>query len=243
MGRGEFAELERRLRALENNRGAILRWGEVVQVDEKSGSARVKIDDAGGIVSMPIRVLARRTKKDQHQEMPDIGEPVACLFAGQGFEQGAVIGAHYSDETPSPGHPPHVFYRKFADGTEIEYDRETHKLTGTVKGDVDVTVEKDAVVKCLQKVTIDADDDVTIKTVKILTLEGGVAIILRTPSLIIEGIMGEICEAVMTAAFWIKGQLKHIGEYLHVGDTTHTGDQNTTGKVTDTDGNTNHHSH
>jgi phage baseplate assembly protein V len=232
----DFSRLERRIKSLEANRGAILRWGTVTAVDETAGSARVQIDDADGIVSMPLRVLQQRTLKDQHQELPDIGEHVACMFSGQGFEQGIVLGAVYSDKDPCPAHEPQVRYRRFEDGTELQYDRKTHRLTGTVKGWVDLTVEKDVTVKVLQKVTIDADDDVLIKSGKTITLEGGVSIILRTPSLIIQGITG-VCNALMTAAFRLLGNLEQTGDH------TLSGNVAAGGTVTDSGGNTNHHSH
>jgi phage baseplate assembly protein V len=232
----EFSRMERRIKALEANRGAILRWGTVTEVDETSGSARVQIDDAENIVSMPLRVLQRRTLKDQHQELPDLGEHVACMFAGQGFEQGIVLGAVYSEQDPSPGHEPQVLYRKFEDGTELQYDRASHRLTGTVKGWVDMTVEKDVKVKVLQKVTIDADDDILIRSGKTITLEGAVSIVLRTPSLIIQGIAG-VCNAVMTAAFRLVGDISQEGSH------TLSGNVSAGGTVTDAGGNTNHHSH
>jgi phage baseplate assembly protein V len=238
----DFARLERRIKALEANRGAILRWCEVVAADETAGSARVRIDDAEGIVSMPLRVLQRRTLKDQHQELPDLGEHVACLFAGQGFEQGVVLGAIYSDKDPCPGKEPQALYRKFEDGTELEYDRKSHRLTGTVKGWVDLTVEKDVDVKVLQKVTIDAKDDILIRSGKTITLQGATSIVLRTPSLIIQGITG-VCNAVMTAAFNLIGGLTHQGDYGQEGSHTLSGDVKAGGSVTDSAGNTNHHSH
>jgi phage baseplate assembly protein V len=211
----DFAKLERRLRALEENRGAILRWGAVAAVDESAGSARVRISDADDLVSMPLRVLQQRILKDQHQELPDVGEHVVCLFAGQGFEQGVVLGAVYSDKDPCPAHEPQVWYRRFEDGTELQYDRASHRLTGTVKGWVDMAVEKDVSVKVNQKVTIDADDDILIKSGKTITLEGAVSIILRTPRLVIEGLVGGVCDAVMTAAYNLIGKLTHTGDYDH----------------------------
>ncbi|MDR0476764.1 MAG: phage baseplate assembly protein V [Desulfobulbaceae bacterium] len=132
----DFASLHRRLKALESNRGAVLRFGTVTEVDEKAGAARVKIDDAGGTVTAPLRVMQRRALKDQEQSLPDIGEHVACLFSGQGFEQGLIIGAHYSDKNPSPARPAHVWYYKFEDNTEIEYDRQEHRLTMNISGDI-----------------------------------------------------------------------------------------------------------
>ena len=134
----EFSRLERRIRDLEANRGAVLRWGTVTGVDEREGSAKVQISDAENFVSMPLRVLQRRTLKDQHQELPDLGEQVACLFAGQGPEQGLVLGAVYSTKDPAPGKPPQVWYRRFQDGTELEYDRQAHSLSIAVNGDISI---------------------------------------------------------------------------------------------------------
>ena len=71
-------------------------------VDTATGTARVQLPDGDGMVTMPLRVLGRRTLKDKAQALPDIGEPVACLFSGQGLEQGVILGAHYTAKTPSP---------------------------------------------------------------------------------------------------------------------------------------------
>jgi len=233
----DFASLDRRLRALENTRPASLRWGEVTQVDETTGTARVKIHDADGMVSKPLRVRQSRTHKDQEQELPDLGEHVGCIFSGQGLEEGLVLGAVYSTKNPSPGKPPYVWYHRFADGTELEYDRETHRLTGTVKGEIDLAVEKDVRVKCLQGVTLEADGNILVKSAKTLTLEGGISIVLRTPSLLIQGLFGKVCSALMTATFKLKGLLDHDGSHVL------TGDVNAGGKIIDSGGNTNHHSH
>ncbi len=238
----DFAKLERRLRALEANKGATLRFCEVTAVDEAAGSARVRIPDGEGMVTQPLRVLQQRTLKDQHQELPDIGEHVACLFTGQGFEQGLVLGAVYSSKEPAPGRPPHAWYRKFQDGTELQYDREEHMLSGTVKGEVDLTVEKDVKLIVQQKVTLDAKDDVLIKSGKTITLEGATSIVLRTPSLVMQGISGT-CKAAITAALNLVGALTHEGDYDQTGSHKLSGNVDAGGSVTDAAGNTNHHSH
>lgn len=216
-----WAEMERAIKALQAERGAVFRWGHVVAVDEAAGQARVQLDDAQGLVSAPLRVLQRRTLEDQHQEMPDLGEPVACLFSGQGLEQGLILGAYYSTKVPSPCRPAPVWYRKFKDGTELEYDRVTHKLSGVVRGEV----------------ALEATDDVLVRSGKTLTLEGGEAIVLRTPSLSIQGMLGKVCSAVMNAAISLIGNLTQQGSH------TLTGDVNAGGRVIDGGGNTNHHSH
>lgn len=238
-----FAQMQRRIEALEAERGAVLRFGTIVGVDETSGSARVQLEDADKMVSYPLRVLQSRTLKDQHQEMPDLGEHVACVFSGQGFEQGLMLGAVYSDADACPGLPPHIWYRKFADGTVLQYDREEHKLFGIVKGEVDMTVEKDVQLRVLQKLMLDADDDVTVRSGKTVTIEGAVSIILRTPSLIIQGLLGKVCSAMMTATFRLFGLMEHSGNYSQQGNHQLSGDVNAGGSVMDSGGNTNHHSH
>ncbi len=70
------------------------------------------------------------------------GETVAVLFRGQGFEEGVILGACYSPETPDPAQDPHMDYRRYEDGTELWYDRKAHKLVGKIKGDVELEVDK-----------------------------------------------------------------------------------------------------
>lgn len=123
----DYAALDRRLIALENNRGTSLRFCTVTEVDPAKGTARVQLPDGKDMVSHPLRVLQSRVLKDQRQIMPDVGESVAVLFAGQGFEQGAVLGGWYSPETPSPNQPPAHDYMRYEDGTEQWYDRKAHE--------------------------------------------------------------------------------------------------------------------
>ncbi|MDL2322233.1 phage baseplate assembly protein V, partial [Desulfosarcina sp. OttesenSCG-928-B08] len=87
-----LVSMERRTSRLESNRGASLRFAEVTEVD-KSGKARVQLLDGDDMISHPLRILQLRTLKDQQQWFPEVGEHVACLFAGQGFEQGVILGA------------------------------------------------------------------------------------------------------------------------------------------------------
>ena len=134
----DIAKIERRLDRLEANRGASLRFGTITEVNAEAGSARVQLEDGQGMVSMPLRVLQERTLKDQRQMLPDLGEPVAVLFSGQGLEQGVILGAHYSTKTPPPGQPAKIDYTRYEDGTEFFYDREQHKLTAKIKGDAEV---------------------------------------------------------------------------------------------------------
>lgn len=137
----DFAALERRVAALEDGHPASLRFGTVVGND--NGRVRVRLDDGQSTVSAPLPTLQRRVLHDQELKLPDLGEPVAVLFSGQGREAGVVLGAYYSRSLPPPDEAPHQAYARFKDGTEWRYDRETHTLTLHVLGDVDISATGD----------------------------------------------------------------------------------------------------
>lgn len=171
MGGFDFAALERRVRALEANRGASLRFGKVVGVS--GGAAKVQLEDGQGMVSAPLPTLQRRVLKDQEIKLPDDGEPVACLFAGQGMETGVVLGAVYSAATPDPDQERQMEFSRFSDGTVIFYDREAHKFYVDVKGDVEL------------KTT----GTVTVKAEKEILAESLINITLRAPTITLAGLL------------------------------------------------------
>lgn len=85
-----------------------------------------------------LPVLCPRACGDLSYDLPDIGDQVLCLFLSYGLVQGFVLGAMYGGQTP-PVQSGEKWHRKFKDGTYLEYDREQHKLTANVKGDVEIT--------------------------------------------------------------------------------------------------------
>lgn len=151
-----IASLERRLAALEANRGASLRFGTVVSVDAKDNSARVVLTDGNNMETWPLRVMSRRTLKDTAQCLPDIGEQVACLFSGQGKEAGVVLGACNSQAVPGPSRETGEDYTRYEDGTEIFYDRKNHILKLNVMGDIEINATKDIAITCGGTLSLDA---------------------------------------------------------------------------------------
>jgi phage baseplate assembly protein V len=215
------ADLEARVRKLESVLRNLCRAGEVVAVDEQAGTARVQFADAQGLVSHPCRVLVDKSLRDKSQWMPDLGEQVLCLFLAGGLEQGFIIRAIYSKADPAPGKAPHVRFVRFEDGTELEYDREAHLLRADVKGAAEVK----------------AEEGVTATTPKLLTLEGGQGVVIRTPSLTMQGLSGGGCAAVLEADLTLRGDLSQQGS------TSVSGDVTASGSIMDGGGNSNHHSH
>ncbi len=167
----DYAALERRVTALEANRGASLRFGTVVGVE--GGSARVRLEDGKKMVSAPLPTLQRRVLQDQEIKLPDDGEPVAVLFSGQGLEAGVVLGACYSPTAPDPQQARQMDYCRFTDGTVVFYDREAHKLFAHVEGDV----------------AIETRGTITAKAQKDILAESATNITLRAPTITLAGLL------------------------------------------------------
>lgn len=148
----DFAALERRIAALESSQTASLRFGRVTGV--KGGKARVQFQDGQGMNSFELSTIQKRVKKDKDICMPDIEEPVAVLFSGQGCEQGIVLGAYYNGQEEDPGKPQEMDYKRYEDGTEIWYDRTNHKLVAKVKGDCEIEAEKTLKATCKEEAEI-----------------------------------------------------------------------------------------
>lgn len=161
----DFAALERRISALEASQAASLRFGRVTDI--KGGKVRVQFRDGQGMNSFELSTIQKRVLKDQDIEMPDIGEPVACLFSGQGWEQGLVLGAYFNERESDPGQAAHMDYKKYADGTEIWYDREAHKLTAKVRGDAEIECEKTVTAKAKEEILAESDKKIKLKAPEI----------------------------------------------------------------------------
>lgn len=120
-----------------------IRVGVVVSTNPDAATVRARFQDADGLISYDLRVLQHKTCKDKAYWMPDIGEHVLCLCLPHGHEQGFVVGAFYSQADATPVQSQDKRHVLFEDGTWLEYDRQEHKLTGCVEGDVELEVKKD----------------------------------------------------------------------------------------------------
>ncbi len=230
-------DLERRLERVEANRGASLRFGTVTE-SNTVGSARVQLHDGDDMVSYPVRTLHRRTLKDQDQCLPDLKEHVAVLFAGQGMEEGCVLGAVYSKADEAPGQEQPMQFYRFEDGTVISYDRVNHKFFADIKGEADITVDKNAKIlikgdleaKVQGETLLEGQKDVTLRSLQMLYLEGAAGIRMRAPSLLFEGWQGSgACKARIKADVYVEGLVDHLGRKVHSGDSQQTGNQTLNG--------------
>ena len=131
-----LADLEARVARLESRNYVSMRYGRVTGT--KDGEAQIQLNDADELNTNSYQTLQRRVLRDQEIKLPDIGDTALVLESGQGEEQGAYLGAPYSQAVPGTGQEQQVAYSKYEDGTELWYDRQAHKLTAKVKGDVSI---------------------------------------------------------------------------------------------------------
>lgn len=112
--------------------------GIVVAIDEQLCRVRVEFPDRDNLVSDWLPVGQKKTLGDEEYWLPDLDTQVVCLM-DEHCEAGVVLCAIYSDLDPPPVANKDLFYRRFKDGTIIQYDRATHKLSVDVKGDIEAT--------------------------------------------------------------------------------------------------------
>jgi len=191
----------------------MIRFGKVVATDPLKARVRVQIDDADNVVTFWLPVMTTKAQDDKFYHLPDIGELVVCAFYEDNWDTGVVLGAVYNDSDAVPVANKDKVHIKFKDGTTIEYDRASHKLTADVKGSIEI--------KSAQRCDIDCKDQIYIKSTSNITIQA--------PSLSMKG--GSPANGVFEGTFVLIGNLEVNGN-IHA-----------TGTIIDDSGNTNHHSH
>jgi len=139
--------------------------GTVSAVDENTCRARVRFPAEGGLESYWLQVLQHNTFVNKDNGLPDVGEAVAVLLDERG-ESGCILGAFYDDSNKPPSPNKDARRVTFGDGTVVEYDRATHKLTATVVGDANITAEN-ITAKATGTATIDAPNMVATGALKV----------------------------------------------------------------------------
>ena len=165
--------------------------GEVSSIDPERCTARVIFDDENSMVSYDLPIMQRNSFGNRDYQMVDVGEDVLCLFRGDGFEDGVIIGSFYAGDVEPPETTADRRTVVFKDGTRICYDRASHTLTVTIAGTVivfdqqtgSITVPesasvfcKTALVQASESVTIDSPDTLftgNIKVQGLITGQGG----------------------------------------------------------------------
>lgn len=177
------------LQATHNESSATLRFGEVTEIDGSNCLVKVWFDDLE-MESHWLPVLQHATFGDKTYVMPRKGCQVAALLDPFG-EDGVVLGGIYSEADPPPVTDPAKFHKTFDDGTVIEYDTATHKLSADIKGKADiqatgpVTLEAQSVTVKALTVNVEASVTATLAA-PLIELD---ALLVKTSSLMVAGLL------------------------------------------------------
>lgn len=132
-------------------------FGYVSNLD-KNGRVKVVLPEYDEFATDYLPVIRQKSKRDKDGTTLDIYEEVALIYDSE-TDDGVVLGAVSTDESPMPLCERDKKYFTFEDGTHIEYDRKTHTLNADIKGNAVITAE-----------------NITIKSSKTILGEGGKAI-------------------------------------------------------------------
>jgi len=107
----------------------LIRVGRVSSVYPERCTARVVFDDRDDLVSYELPTLGRGSYRTKDYWLPEEEEQVLCLFLPTGNAEGFILGTRFNEEDLPPIQDKNKRHLRFADGTFIEYDQETHTLT------------------------------------------------------------------------------------------------------------------
>lgn len=138
----------------------VARYGTVAEADYTGTTAgfpaiRVQLQD-GEILSDWVPWFTPRAGKDRVWDPPEVGEVVMLLAPSGDLANGVAIPGLFSDGNAN-GDRAGLQRRTFDDGTVVEYDRQSHKLT------IDATESDGEVLVKVQTVNVEASGAVTIK--------------------------------------------------------------------------------
>ena len=139
----------------------MIKVGVVESFNQENATARVIFEDIN-IKSYDLPIIVKQSQNNKDYWMPDIGESVLCLFLPTGIESGFILGSYYNKKDRPPVTDQNKRTVKFKDGTVLEYDRKTHKLTADVKGDIDIKATGNINVNANGAITINSSTSISL---------------------------------------------------------------------------------
>jgi len=162
----DIVELQRRLFNL-------IKFGTVHSADYPKSLIRVEV---GGNATGWLPWLTRRAGASTEWWAPEVGEQVVVLSPCGDPAQAVVLPSLYSNAHPAPSADPKIRRTNYSDGSFVEYNETTHKMTITVNGGdvaLNTTGNLDAVVGGKADVTAGGAASVIADTI---SLDGGGAV-------------------------------------------------------------------
>lgn len=181
-------ELEEEIGKLRQTLNRVIAVGEVTEVDEILHRVKVRLPDRD-VVTGFLHVLVPYASGGYAYGLPKVGDTVMCVFMPGGIEDGFVIGSYYHKEEEPPVKDKNKFYKRFSDGTVVEYDEGSGKLT--------VENPKDVVLKTQNSIT---------KETQTLQIKADSSSNLETPTFTITG------EVMVQGNLTVTGSINSIGQ-------------------------------
>jgi phage baseplate assembly protein V len=103
----------------------VFRVGIVKIQDVQTARVRVAFPDRNQLVSWWLPIVTPKSQNDKAYWIPDVGEQVVC-FMDEYDEDGAVLGAIYSQVDTTPVQSADKWHITMQDGSTFEYDRSNH---------------------------------------------------------------------------------------------------------------------
>jgi phage baseplate assembly protein V len=101
----------------------LIRIGTVSSINYRQGKLRVCFEDQDSIVTDELPMLSFE------YEMPKIGEPVLCLFLGNGISNGFCLGRYYYDSDLPVEYGQDIYFKRLLKDATIKYDRAAKTYT------------------------------------------------------------------------------------------------------------------
>ncbi len=177
----------------------MLRVGEVVSIDPQKATAKVRFFDMDEEVSHELPIKFPRTGKDRVYWMPKVGDTVICQMLNQ--TDGFVVGEYYHSQNPPPESDPEKVILTFEDGTRIEYDKSTGKLT--IENPKEITLKvQNSITKETQTLQISTQN---------LSISAGSSSNLSTPTFTISG------NVMIQGTLIVAGGIQSVGSLIAQG--------------------------
>lgn len=204
----------------------LIRPGKVVKRQPDMHRVQVELADTpgGAMVTdwLPCVVPCGFDDCDYH--LPDIGAYVVCIFRGNGMSDGFVLGCYYGGNKP-PVTSGEKWHHKFKDGTFIEYDREEHKLTANVQGDIEAIATGNVTINTQGNETKTTQGNVSNSSQGSNSMSSQAGINLNAPSIAMGGAGGGATSGLINGNLRVTGDVivNGISFLGHVHDKVTTG--------------------
>lgn len=177
----------------ERRQAGAVTFGKVQEVDYAKARLRVLVgdedDDEGHLITGWLPMPGARAGNDSDWHPLEVNERVAILSESGELQNGVVIPAGlYNDDFPAPGNKAGLWIRKFQDGGQITYDRDTGEWLIEGISKATTKVGESTVVTEPDKVTATVGGGVaTIKDDEITLTVGGVTLKVSSSGVDITG--------------------------------------------------------